>query len=173
MMMQSRLTTIHRLPIAYPPDFLRAIGYTGTSRYVAVQYLGSKLVFNDGRGNSTGSWWPYSEMLRFPPVAEVLYQIGAHLGYDEEYPADYLLFDAEEQTVSVGPIQTVEAMLRSQWPAFEPKVYVLSRAEWDALTRQAIEQSRRTPEEATRMMAEERAAEERFRTWLAQQARVN
>lgn len=161
------------VPVAYPPDLLRAIGYVGKARYVSICYDATEAMYADGRISADGCFWPYQAFTDFLPVALFCEAEGVNVGGDDTPPTHALLIDTQEQLVYVGPRPAVRLIVRQQWPALpeemQARMAELSPEELEEVVQQALAASRLTPEQAAAREAERSAAEARLMAWLQDQ----
>lgn len=163
---------IRPVPVAYPPDLLRAIGYVGEARYVSICYDATEARYADGRISADGCFWPYQAFTDFPPVA-LFCEAEGTLGGDDMPPTHALLIDTQEQLVYVGPRSAVRVIVRQQWPPLpeevQARVAELSPEELETVVQQALAASRLTPDQAAAREAERLEAEKRLMAWLQDQ----
>lgn len=96
---------------------LRAIGYQGAARWVALYMRGNYLLHNDGAGTGTGDSSLFLAFKRHPLVAP--HFAGAHLGNAEEEAREWLVIDTQQQILYLAPCDEARRFLAAQWPRYE------------------------------------------------------
>jgi len=161
---------IHPITVAYPPQLLRAIGYTGAARFVSLCYSASETTYYDGHIGADACYWPYRQFTEFGPVRLFCEMIGANLGHDDAPPSHALLFDAHDMRVLVGPRLAVDSVAQDQWPPLAAlTLAALPPAELERIVREALAAARLSPAQGAAREAERQVAEAAFMAWLHQQ----
>jgi len=148
------------------PRLLRAIGYQGTGRWVALYIKGDYLLHTDGAGTGTGDISLFLTFKRHPIVAPHL--AGVHLGSAEEEAREWLVIDTQQQALYLAPCDEARYFLAAQWPRYESLQY--TEAERVRLMKEWQEGA--TPsdwaEHVAEAMRERRANARLMRQWLNQ-----
>lgn len=98
-----------------PPKLAQAVGYEGSSRFVALHWGGGDEVYFDGGVvNATGNWHPYLLYTKHNAVWPHL--VGFHFGSSDEEAKHWLLIDQQEQAAFAGSPNAVHAVLMAQHP---------------------------------------------------------
>ncbi len=101
-----------------PRNWERAVGYTDTSRFLAVWWepCGDEVMYSDGQATATGNW-PFFLHLRETWAAPLHLALGEtwRLGSAEEPATHRLLLDLQERRGYVATVAEAETFLAAQW----------------------------------------------------------
>ena len=115
-MSQSTAPSLTPLTIPVPPMLEEALGYTGTSRWIAFPWepCGDELMYHDGTVSADGSWHAWLTFAHHRRIAPAL--VPYHFGNSEEEAQHWLVLDREARTLSVGTVMDVQQFLRQAAP---------------------------------------------------------
>ena len=99
------------------PRLLRAIGYQGAARWVALYINGNDVLHHDGAGTGTGDNSLFLVFKHYPMVAPHL--AGAHLGTIEEEARECLVIDTQQHVLCLASCDDARRFLVAQWPRYE------------------------------------------------------
>ena len=106
-------STLRLLPLPCPPMLAEAVGYQGTSRFVAFAWspAGDEPIYDDGYSSGTGEWTAYLAFVRHPVVRPLLADV--QLGSSDREASHWLLADLADGRLYLGPRH--RARRRSAW----------------------------------------------------------
>ena len=111
--------SFEKFPVGIPPMFLKMADYAGSSRFVGINYFGSKATWHDGRGSTTFSYFSvYAPLIGHPAIAYVLKN--RDLGTDDSQPTHTIIFDTENDSIYLAVATRAAEFLSAQHPAVQP-----------------------------------------------------
>jgi len=115
-MSQFSTPSLTPLSLPVPPMLEEALGYAGTSRWVAFHWTpcGDELRYEDSTVSADGSWHAWLTFVHHPRIAPAL--ASYHFGNSEEEALHWLLLDRETRTLFVGAVVDAQQFIRQAAP---------------------------------------------------------
>ena len=156
---------MQRLDVSVPPMLEEALGYDGSSRWVAFYWTpwGDELVYDDGTTSTDGSWHAWLTFKRHPCIAPHLEPY--RLGNSDEEAKHWLLLDQETRALYVGEREEISRFLSENappLPSYTPEeIDTIARALSEGWTVQTVD-----PEVVKQRMEKEVKLVKNLKDWL-------
>lgn len=124
------------IPTPLPPMLLEMASVKVESRFVALNYQGSKATWSDGRSSATFPfytvWQPYIEH-----IAVAIYLFDYNLGSDDYKASHTLICDRTQKRVYIAKCDKAERFLNSQHPKRQP----ITPQQWEEIKDRIAQQA--------------------------------